>query len=66
MAILQQRLVVLTSFTPYTLLHMGGALAQNTQTVLVTRLLAGILGSARQSMFYLTTSAALVMDLHSF
>ncbi|TFY71750.1 hypothetical protein EVG20_g1245 [Dentipellis fragilis] len=41
-----RRRIFLCTFSIYTLFHMGGALAHNVATILITRLLAGISGSA--------------------
>ncbi|KAA1471222.1 MFS general substrate transporter [Dentipellis sp. KUC8613] len=41
-----RRRVFLCTFSIYTMFHMGGALAHNVVTIVITRLLAGISGSA--------------------
>ncbi|KAH9952218.1 MFS general substrate transporter, partial [Amylocystis lapponica] len=41
-----RRIVFLTTFSAFTLFHLGGSLAHNVQTLLATRALAGIFGSA--------------------
>ncbi|KDQ15282.1 hypothetical protein BOTBODRAFT_78005, partial [Botryobasidium botryosum FD-172 SS1] len=41
-----QRIVFLCTYLPFTLFHLGGALAQNATTLLVTRFLAGAFGSS--------------------
>ncbi|KAL5531082.1 hypothetical protein ACEPAG_3958 [Sanghuangporus baumii] len=41
-----RKLIFVFTYTPYTLLHMGGALAKNKETLLICRLLAGIMGSS--------------------
>jgi MFS family permease len=41
-----RRTIFLVSFLPFTLFHLGGALAQNVQTLLITRFLAGAFGSS--------------------
>ncbi|CAE6426807.1 unnamed protein product [Rhizoctonia solani] len=41
-----RRLIFIVSFLPFTLFHLGGALAHNIPTLLVTRFLAGSFGSS--------------------
>ncbi|CAE7203653.1 unnamed protein product [Rhizoctonia solani] len=41
-----RRLIFIISFLPFTLFHLGGALAHNIPTLLVTRFLAGAFGSS--------------------
>ncbi|KAJ1309199.1 hypothetical protein OPQ81_004868 [Rhizoctonia solani] len=41
-----RRVIFLVSFLPFTLFHLGGALAHNISTLLVTRFLAGSFGSS--------------------
>ncbi|KAG8716145.1 hypothetical protein FRC11_008626 [Ceratobasidium sp. 423] len=41
-----RRLIFMISFLPFTLFHLGGALAHNIPTLLVTRFLAGAFGSS--------------------
>ncbi|QRW16511.1 major facilitator superfamily transporter [Rhizoctonia solani] len=41
-----RRLIFMISFLPFVLLHLGGALAHNIPTLLVTRFLAGSFGSS--------------------
>ncbi|KAJ1309396.1 hypothetical protein OPQ81_006173 [Rhizoctonia solani] len=41
-----RRLIFLVSFLPFTLFHLGGALAVNTPTLIITRFLAGAFGSS--------------------
>jgi len=41
-----RRLIFICTYAPFTLLHMGGSLAKNAQTLLICRLLAGIFGSS--------------------
>lgn len=43
-----QRIVFIVTGSVFTLFHLGGALGHNTATILVTRALAGIFGSARK------------------
>lgn len=44
-----QRVVFLSTYAVFTLMHLGGALGHNTATILSTRLLAGTFGSSRMS-----------------
>ncbi|KZS99303.1 MFS general substrate transporter [Sistotremastrum niveocremeum HHB9708] len=41
-----RRPVFLATFGPFTLLHLGGSLGQNAPTLIITRLLAGMMGSS--------------------
>ncbi|QRV73197.1 major facilitator superfamily transporter [Ceratobasidium sp. AG-Ba] len=41
-----RRLIFLVSFLPFVLFHLGGALAHNVETLLITRFLAGAFGSS--------------------
>ncbi|KAG8724928.1 hypothetical protein FRC09_011819 [Ceratobasidium sp. 395] len=41
-----RRTIFLVSFLPFTLFHLGGALAHNAETLLITRFLAGAFGSS--------------------
>lgn len=43
----KQRIVFLVTCALFTVLHLGGALGHNAATLLSTRMLAGIFGSAR-------------------
>ncbi|TFY83439.1 hypothetical protein EWM64_g559 [Hericium alpestre] len=53
-----RRRIFLCTYSMYTLFHLGGALAHNIPTLLITRLLAGISGSAP-----LTNAGGAISDL---
>jgi multidrug resistance protein len=53
-----RRKVFIGSYLPFTLFHLGGALAQNVPTLLITRFFAGACGSAP-----LTNSGGIIADI---
>ncbi|EKM55718.1 uncharacterized protein PHACADRAFT_256541 [Phanerochaete carnosa HHB-10118-sp] len=53
-----RRMIFLSTYSIYTLFHLGGALGHNTATILSTRLLAGIFGSSP-----LTNASGVLADM---
>jgi multidrug resistance protein len=53
-----RRTIFLVSFLPFVLFHLGGALAHNVETLLITRFLAGAFGSSP-----LTNAGGIIADM---
>ncbi|KAL7415199.1 major facilitator superfamily domain-containing protein [Mrakia frigida] len=55
-----RRIIFIVSYAPFTLFQIGGATANNIETVIITRFLAGFFGSAP-----LTNSGGIIADIWS-